>query len=99
MGFCSLIELKMKKTDPLYPYVQEILLGPEGRGPERSILASAVCSPRPCSGGHEPDDTVSCRLFRMLITRISTFLFIDVGAPWYGDSQIVRILFNLVTNA
>jgi len=104
MGFASLIELKMKKTDPLYPYVQEILLAArKGADLTRSILALS----RQQSLARAPMDMnqairSASRLFRMLITEdieLSISLTDESTMVMADRSQIDRILFNLVTNA
>lgn len=104
MGFASLIELEMNKSDPLYPHVQEILLAArKGADLTKSILAFS----RQQSITRAPTDmnqTIrsACRLFKMLITEdigLSISLTDESTMIMSDKSQIDRMLFNLVANA
>ncbi len=104
MGFASLIELKMKKTDPLYPHVQHILLAArKGADLTKTILAFS----RQQSIARVPMDmnqTIgsALKLFKMLITEdieLSISLTDENTRVMADKSQVDQILFNLVANA
>lgn len=104
MGFASLIELKMKKADPLYLYVQEILLAAR-RGADLTKNILAFCRQQSIiRAPMEMNQAIrsACSLFKMLITEdigLSISLTDESTMIMADRSQIDRVLFNLVTNA